>query len=335
MVTTKKIVFIGMDNAGKTTIINSFSQQMKDYRAITPTSRVERTEMHLLGKEIMVWDFGGQDKYRELYITNPEKYFDEISFLFFVVDVQDESRLQLSIDYFQKIIEGLLALSPDAKIILLFHKNDPDKQDLIEKLNIQIKFLEAVEPYIDTYRSNIKSGDGIKRYNTSVFYLTSIIRAVTEPLLEKSVLPNTLSDMLMEFIQQCHLKAAILYTTNQFELGMASSDDIKPGDRDAVLMYYLNHIIPTPEIRIDMGFTNGINYKLLMTPFVISQGNQEITFFLVIIYDKMNGFFQKEDAIARFIENYQKLTTSMKLFEVDTRFEEKNILKKVQDQNRY
>ena len=142
----KKIVFVGMENAGKTSIINHFTRHILDSSPIKPTNKVERIPLAFLGKEIIIWDFGGQEKYREKYLESPTKFFDAISFLFFVVDVQDSENLDLSIAYFDKIYEQLERYSPEAKISILFHKNDPEAQKVIAKSAIETQFLETITP---------------------------------------------------------------------------------------------------------------------------------------------------------------------------------------------
>ena len=83
---------------------------------------MERIPLAFLGKEIIVWDFGGQEKSSGKFIKSPTKFFDAISFLFFVVDVQDSENLNLGIAYFDKIYEQLERYSPKPKSVFYFIK---------------------------------------------------------------------------------------------------------------------------------------------------------------------------------------------------------------------
>ena len=68
-----------------------------------PTKNIERTT--LVEKNVVVWDFGGQETYRNEYLADPESYLSSISYAFYVVDVQDYYRIFFlfctSIQFFQ------------------------------------------------------------------------------------------------------------------------------------------------------------------------------------------------------------------------------------------
>ena len=98
-----KIAVIGQPNVGKTSILNILKQDFEASIAITPTKGVERTITSVLGESLVFWDFGGQEKYKQKYLESPEKYFDNIKYLFFVVDAQNLLTIDKDLDYFNKI----------------------------------------------------------------------------------------------------------------------------------------------------------------------------------------------------------------------------------------
>ena len=102
-----KLVIIGMENAGKTTILDILTGKINEISdkppSMNPTIGVERSTILFFEKETKVWDFGGQETYRNEYLSNPEKYFHTISFFYYVVDIQDYYMLVSSVMYFRGI----------------------------------------------------------------------------------------------------------------------------------------------------------------------------------------------------------------------------------------
>ncbi|MEJ2279461.1 MAG: ADP-ribosylation factor-like protein [Candidatus Lokiarchaeota archaeon] len=88
----RKILFTGLDNGGKTSIIHSLEREFANIAIINPTKGAQRKIFKFLDLEISEWDLGGQSKYRISYIRNPDKYFDNTEIAIFVVDIQDEQR---------------------------------------------------------------------------------------------------------------------------------------------------------------------------------------------------------------------------------------------------
>ncbi len=166
-----KLVIMGMENAGKTTIVDYIIEMPDidpDYPPnMTPTKNVKRKL--LPQKNIMVWDFGGQELFRNYYLEDPESYFYEISFFYYVVDVQDYYRFFNSTMYFMAVHQLIQKYSPDAKIILLFHKMDPN-YDPKEK-NLKNKFIEKIHPFLQTTNTQYQT------YDTTIFDLNSIKKA--------------------------------------------------------------------------------------------------------------------------------------------------------------
>ena len=174
----KKICLMGMENAGKSTIVKYL--QISSYEIpdnppeMNPTKNVERT---ILSKEkIIAWDFGGQEKYRNEYLENPDKYFHSIEYFYYVIDVQDYYRLFSSSMYFMAILNMIDKYSPDAKLIFLFHKWDPDYDP--SKRDLKGKFLEKVEPTLK------KRNRKYLTFDTSIFSPNSIKAAFNLDLIE-------------------------------------------------------------------------------------------------------------------------------------------------------
>jgi hypothetical protein len=129
-----KLIFAGLDQAGKTTIYKATMEEMsveelKDQR---PTRGIERHAQDFLDTDFQVWDLGGQLNYRETYLSKPE-VFNQTKALVFVVDIQDIDRLDEAYQYYVDILgiyvdilSILVNVDPLPKLYVLFHKFDPE-----------------------------------------------------------------------------------------------------------------------------------------------------------------------------------------------------------------
>ena len=112
----KKILLIGLNNAGKSTITDVLTGKIKGIPPAPPdkkpTVSVKIMKIKIFGKKISLWDFGGQALYRADYINNPEHYFQEASTIFYVVDVQDTETLKETIMYFKVLLPLMMKCEP-------------------------------------------------------------------------------------------------------------------------------------------------------------------------------------------------------------------------------
>ena len=58
--TEDKILFTGLDNSGKTSIIYSLKREISQIALLKPTRQAQRQIFKYLGKQISEWDLGGQ-----------------------------------------------------------------------------------------------------------------------------------------------------------------------------------------------------------------------------------------------------------------------------------
>jgi len=70
----QKVIVVGLSNAGKTTILSKFGGQLgiKDLAKLKPTKGIERKEVKASNLSLKIWDFGGQQEYRNRYLNNPK-----------------------------------------------------------------------------------------------------------------------------------------------------------------------------------------------------------------------------------------------------------------------
>ena len=86
---SEKILFTGLDNSGKTSIIKVLQKEISQIAMLKPTRQAQRKIFEYLGRDISEWDLGGQEKYRIAYLKEPTKYFDRSNVCIYVIDIQD------------------------------------------------------------------------------------------------------------------------------------------------------------------------------------------------------------------------------------------------------
>ena len=127
-----KVILSGLDNAGKTSILTALDKKydfQKKILKLKPTVRVNYHQTKFLGKNIYFWDMGGQEKYRELYESKLDVYFDKASLFIYIIDIQDFARYESSIEYLTKLLSYIEENELDVPLIVAFHKFDPELRD--------------------------------------------------------------------------------------------------------------------------------------------------------------------------------------------------------------
>lgn len=177
---SQKVLVVGLDNAGKTATLSKFGGRLgiSDTIATHPTKGVVRMKFGNSKMSLFIWDLGGQQEYRDRYLSNPEQYFVELDLLLFVIDVQDPDRFDEALDFLDKILDSLIILEESPYILVFIHKFDPDiKND--PKIQINVELLK------DNLRELLKT----KPYNFDIeIYLTSIYSMISrEPQFAKYI----------------------------------------------------------------------------------------------------------------------------------------------------
>jgi len=159
----KKIVFMGLDNAGKTSIINLLTKKIgiETFGSLKPTEGVVRHELIGMTLDYIIWDFGGQELYRKTYLSKPEKFFVDLDLFFYVIDIQDRDRIIESFNYFKKVVEILKYLNEKPYFNILIHKYDPN-------LKKNPKYLQLINQ-VQALFSQVLSGFEYEFFTTSIY----------------------------------------------------------------------------------------------------------------------------------------------------------------------
>ncbi len=153
--TTMKIVVVGLDNAGKTTLIDLLAgKKLSEVINQSPTTMVNQVNIPSQDVNLVAWDFGGQVQHREAYLQNPEEYFIGLDLVLFVIDMQDTARYDEAMGYFSQLLDIIIYLKETPYFLVLMHKSDPE---LLGDPDFQIN-LEYVDGKIRNLMTKTKLG---------------------------------------------------------------------------------------------------------------------------------------------------------------------------------
>lgn len=209
----KKILFTGLDEAGKTSIILALKREFSKIAIIKPTLGVQRRAFNFMGREISEWDLGGQKSYRISYLKSPSKYFDNTEIAIYVIDIQNPGRISESISYLSDVINQFRKFEIEPPIYLFFHKSDPDiyKRAQKELDNLASNIKKKIEKEIE-YKN-------IHYYKTSIFELPTIINAMSDILLSLFTRQEFVDKAAEEFAKKFNADAVEIVDDNSLIIG--------------------------------------------------------------------------------------------------------------------
>ena len=212
-----KLVIAGLDNAGKTSFLialrhkYNFQEKVKDLK---PTIKIDYNSFNFLQRwTINFWDMGGQAKYRKIYINNPI-YFSETNYLYYLIDIQDELKIEESIHYLYELLNIYRDMDYSNEIIICFNKYDP-------KYKNNDEFADRVEMITNLILSQNKDIK-FQFFTTSYYDISSLSKAISFSL-NKLLNLGEINNKLKGIVEDFGCNHAILYTDS----GLIISDYYK------------------------------------------------------------------------------------------------------------
>jgi GTPase SAR1 family protein len=229
-----KLLFTGLDNAGKTTIIYGLQREFSKIAFLKPTRGAQRRIFEFMGKEIAEWDLGGQISYRISYLKNPGKYFDDTEIVVYVIDVQNRVRIPESISYLKDVVEQFRKLEIAPPMYIFLHKYDPAlrRNALNEMKNLELEIKEKIKKSVE-YKE-------IYYYNTSIYDLPSIIKAMSQILLNIYPKSELIEKTIIEFGKKTYSDGIVLLDDNSLIVGSFYKDDETKNLLAASTPYFLS-----------------------------------------------------------------------------------------------
>ena len=169
----KKILFLGLTQTGKTSIIRTVfeGRTLEDTESLAATLRFERKKHKFKDHKILSIDVGGQISYLEEAIeVTKEQIFSKIYAMIFVIEIANVGSYTLSRQYFLRCLRNAIEFSDNPKICIFAHKVDLITEEYRkEALNVFNKYFE------------IEKLESVELFSTSI-YDDSTIKAVEKIL---------------------------------------------------------------------------------------------------------------------------------------------------------
>jgi len=146
-----KIVLIGLDNSGKTSILTCLRgvKGISAFNSPPPTRGEDWKSFEALNSHYVIFDLGGQRAFRDEYFNDFDKYLIGTRKIIYVIDVQDVNRYEKAIRYLEKVIDSM-EKNKEINFSIFLHKFDPDivfDEVLSEKdINTLIKRIKKTIP---------------------------------------------------------------------------------------------------------------------------------------------------------------------------------------------
>ncbi len=147
----RKLVLIGLDNSGKTSILKCLKgiKGLSAFNSPMPTKGVDVQEFKALNSKYAIWDLGGQKAYLDDFFRDVKKYIKGTNKIIYIIDIQDVRRYSISLEYLKKVVNSIDKQNGiDFSVFL--HKFDPDLVfdiDLNEKVIVNlIKNIKEIFP---------------------------------------------------------------------------------------------------------------------------------------------------------------------------------------------
>ena len=208
-----KILFTGLDFAGKSSIIQVLKREFSKIAKIQPTKGANRRVFTLLDKEVSEWDLGGQETYRISYLKNPSKFFDDTEIAIYVIDIRNTERIDEALSYLKDVIEQFKKLKINPPINIFFHKCDPSLvRSSLDNLNNTISELwERIQNFVK-YKP-------VHYFHTSIYDTYSLMNAMSQILLELYPKSQLLQKTIEEFAEKLNCEGLMIIDDNTLVLG--------------------------------------------------------------------------------------------------------------------
>ena len=163
---TKKVLIMGLDNSGKSSIVLCLMgvKNLSRFSSLKPTRGIKTNNFQALGSEYSIWDFGGQEQFREGYLNDFQTHIKEIKKFIYVLDFQDRDRYDISLEYLGKIVTLLRKHKMNVDFSIFLHKYDPDLDFKNSKFNEN-----AISDLIKSMKRLIPSDFIYQIYKTSIY----------------------------------------------------------------------------------------------------------------------------------------------------------------------
>ncbi|MHA1489591.1 MAG: ADP-ribosylation factor-like protein [Promethearchaeota archaeon] len=155
-----KILLIGLDNCGKSSILLSLRKKtsLSNFTSLKPTRGFEQEEIKDQDNTFILWDIGGQEQVRIDFLKKFDETIEGTNKIIFIIDVQDTKRYEKALNYLEKILDLLKAKNLIVNLSIFLHKYDSGikfKEKIIAELIDKIKEMIPQNFNYDIFKTTI------------------------------------------------------------------------------------------------------------------------------------------------------------------------------------
>ena len=184
---------------------------MMDSKPTVGLHRSNIMETKCLGLDLVAWDMGGQTKFRKEYFKQKYRVFSNTAVLFYVIDMQDNERFSEALEYMGNILETMDGLGETPRIIICFHKFDPDLREnaiFQQRRDVLKDQIQQLIPELETHF-----------FETTIHELSTITKAFSEGTIKGSPKEKLISEFLKEYAKLTFSSAVVLTDENSLVIG--------------------------------------------------------------------------------------------------------------------
>jgi small GTP-binding protein len=217
----KKLLMIGLDNGGKTSILAVLQEKFSIIKSLLPTRGVKREKLDFFGYPIISWDLGGQVQYREkLYFNRPELFFTEVDLVLYVIDAQDSERFVESANYYRQVLKSLSELNEFPPILIIASKSDKDFRDTMDWQNN----MRAIKNKFNQITSEFNKFT-VDYSDTTIYRKETIMHMFSTALKKVSETSEIIENILEDFSTSIKAKASSLISMDGLIFGTYTTEN--------------------------------------------------------------------------------------------------------------
>ena len=274
----KKIVLMGLSNAGKTCIYERVFEGKKPWelihQAATKGIAYKDYEIGQMTKP-MIWDLGGQQQYLDEYHGPLRKnIFRKASILLYVVDITDYERFDNAVIEFEWGVNQILLYNPNAKLNVFLHKSD-----LIHDKDSVFSHIKKVFSKNISYEIN---------YHFTSIFDESLFKAWSDIIRELSPKSTFINSILKQLKNQKGVKDALVIERSS---GLACGSTIDLIEEDIVIGMISLLIVTIDKVTKNMDLKRFKEFKLrtASNSILITNINQDLILVIILSHEVLNN----------------------------------------------
>lgn len=283
----KKIVLMGLSNAGKTCIYERVFEGKKPWELIhqTATKGISYKDYEIgTMANPMIWDLGGQQQYLDEYHGPLRKnIFRKASLLLYVVDITDYDRFESARIEFEWSVNQILLYNPNAKLNIFLHKSD-----LIHDKSTLVSHMKKV------FARNISHE--ITYHLTSIFN-ESLFKAWSDIIRELSPKSMFINSILKQLKNQKGVKDALVIEKSS---GLACGSTID-ADEEEIIVGMISLLIVTIDKvtrTMELEKFKEIKLKTDSNSLLLTEVNQDLILIIILLPEASdNNLLEKIEEI--------------------------------------